>query len=227
MLPQERRISTRKTLDHLVYLSLPFNNGGTVIDVSEGGLGFHSVAPVVADGPIHFRFAIDSAIRIRAVGELAWIDKTGKIGGLRFTQLPDEVREQLHNWADQSDAMAKASVADSLIAEWGIEAEVTPVGKANLVRVVATRSPLLYNLRPPIYSAPFYELSMFPLEPKLEAAATPAAALRSAAIKHPSVAIGLTIVLAFLATMGIIAYVTTSQTAEVLFVWGEKMWSGF
>ena len=93
-MPQERRISTRKTLDHLVYLSLPFNNGGTVIDVSEGGLGFLSVAPVKANGPIHFRFAIDSAIRIRAVGELAWIDERGKIGGLRFTQLPDEVREQ-------------------------------------------------------------------------------------------------------------------------------------
>jgi PilZ domain len=227
MMPQERRISTRKTLDHLVYLSLPFNNGGTVIDVSEGGLGFHSVAPVVADGPIHFRFAIDSAIRIRAVGELAWIDATGKIGGLRFTQLPDEVREQLHHWADQSHAMAKASIADSLIAEWGIEAEVTPGGKANLARVLTTRSPLLYNLKPPIYSAPFYKLSMFPLEPDLEAVATPSAVLRSAAIRHPSVVIGLTIVLAFLATMGIIAYVTTSRTAEVLFVWGEKMWSGF
>jgi len=109
----------------------------------------------------------------------------------------------------------------------GIEDEVTPVGKANLVRVVATRSPLLYNLRPPIYSAPFYKLSMFPLEPNLEPAATPVAALRSAAIRHPSVAIGLTIVLAFLATMGIIAYVTTSQAGQLLFDWGEKMWSGF
>jgi PilZ domain len=227
MMPQDRRISARKTLDHLVYLSLPFNNGGTVIDVSEGGLGFHSVAPVRANGPIHFRFAIDSAIRIRAVGELAWIDETGKIGGLRFTELPDEVREQIHVWAGQSQARAKASVADSLIAEWGIEDEVTPVGKANLVRVVATRSPLLYNLRPPIYSAPFYKLSMFPLETNLEAAATPVAALRSAAIRHPSVAIGLTIVLAFLATMGIIAYVTTSRAGELLFVWGEKLWSGF
>jgi hypothetical protein len=227
MLPHERRISTRKTLDHLVYLSLPFNNGGTVIDVSEGGLGFHSVARVEADGPIHFRFAIDSAIRIRAVGELAWIDETGKIGGLRFTQLPDEVREQIHIWAGQSKARANASVADSLIAEWGIEAEVTPRGKANLMRVVPTRSPLLYNLRPPIYSAPFYKLSMFPLETNLEAAATPAAALRSAAMRHPSVAIGLTIVLAFLTTIGIIAYVTTSRAGELLFVWGEKMWSGF
>jgi hypothetical protein len=227
MMPQERRISTRKTLDHLVYLSLPANNGGTVIDVSEGGLGFHSVAPVVADGPIHFRFAINSAIRIRAVGELAWRDETGKIGGLRFTQLPDEARELIHYWAGQSGAMAKASIADSLIAEWGIEAEVAPIGKAKLVRAVATRSPLLYNLRPPIYSAPFYKLSMFPLEPNLAAAATPAAVMRSAATRHPIVAIGLTIVLAFLATMGILAFVTTSRTAELLFVWGEKIWSGF
>jgi hypothetical protein len=68
---------------------------------------------------------------------------------------------------------------------------------------------------------------MFPLETNLEAAATPAAALRSAAIRHPSVAIGLTIVLAFLATLGILAYVTTSRAGELLLDWGEKMGSGF
>ena len=61
MMPQERRLSIRKTPDHLAYLSLPSDNGGIVIDVSEGGLGFHAIAPVEADGPIHFRFAIDSA----------------------------------------------------------------------------------------------------------------------------------------------------------------------
>ena len=78
MMPHERRLSTRKTPEHLAYISLPSNNGGIVIDVSEGGLGFHAIAPVDADGPIHFRFAIDSAERVAAVGELAWKDKDRK-----------------------------------------------------------------------------------------------------------------------------------------------------
>ena len=84
------------------------------MDVSEGGLGFRAIAPVEADGPIHFRFAIDSANRIKAVGELAWKDETGKIGGLRFTQLPDEIREQIRVWAGQSNAGAKSGANESI-----------------------------------------------------------------------------------------------------------------
>ena len=102
MMPHERRLSTRKTPKHFAYLSLPMNNGGIVVDVSEGGLGFRAIAPVEADGPIHFRFAIDSDARISAVGELAWKDETGKIGGLRFTELSDEAREQIRVWASQN-----------------------------------------------------------------------------------------------------------------------------
>src|ERR1700752_383933 len=107
MMPHERRLSLRKMPEHLAYLSLPFNNGGVVVDISEGGLGFRAIAAVQADGPIHLRFAIDSAGRIRAVGERAWADETGKVGGLRFTQLPDEVREQIRAWAGQSSTSAK------------------------------------------------------------------------------------------------------------------------
>ena len=113
MMPHERRLSLRKPLKHLSYLSLSRDNGGIVLDVSEGGLRFRSIAPVVADGPIRFRFAIDSAVRIAAIGELAWKDETGKTGGLRFTQLPDEIREQIHVWAGQGKNGAKATAKAS------------------------------------------------------------------------------------------------------------------
>jgi PilZ domain len=223
MMPHERRISIRKPLEHLVYLSLPFDNGGIVLDVSEGGLGFHAIAPVKADGPIHFRFAIDSAARIRAVGELAWKDETGKTGGLRFTQLPDEVREQIRVWAGQS----KARVLDIPVAAPAIEAEAAPSGKADLAPVAATRYPLLYNLKPRIYSAPFYKFSRFPPELNSEAGATAVAVPQSVAIRNPIAAVGLTIALAFLVSMGICAYVSTSRAGELLFDWGEKMRGGF
>src|ERR1700722_14460317 len=85
--PHERRVHIRKPLKKLSYLSLPDENGGIVLDVSVGGLSFHSIAPVKADGPIHFRFGIDSSKRVSAVGELAWIDEAGTTGGLRFTDL--------------------------------------------------------------------------------------------------------------------------------------------
>jgi hypothetical protein len=195
MMPNERRLSIRKTPEHLAYISLPSNNGGIVIDVSEGGLGFHAIGPVEADGPIHFRFGIDSAARVTAVGELAWKDKTGKTGGLRFTELPDEVRERIRVWAGQlkasvhdipvakraieaevapSSAAALAPVAELPVAEPAIEAIAAPGNNAEMAPVVAAGNPLLYNLKPPVYSAPFNKLSMFPLEPDFRAGATAA-----------------------------------------------------
>jgi hypothetical protein len=265
MKPDERRINTRKPLEHLAYLSLPFDNGGIVLDVSEGGLGFHSIAPVEADGPIHFRFAIDSATRIKAVGELAWKDETGKTGGLRFTELPDEIREQIRVWASQPNVKAKArgkartnakvidipagvpaieaGVAASSKADWtplvaipaaelATEADASPHGRPELASFVGARNPLLYNLRPPIYSAPAYLLSMFPFVLISQAEATavavpqPIAVPQPAVIRHPVAAVGLTIVLALLVSIGILAYVSTSRAGEVLLDWGEKTWGG-
>ena len=167
---------------HLSYLSLPLNNGGVVVDVSEGGLGFRAIAPVEADGPIHFRFAIDSETRIKAVGELAWKDKTGKIGGLRFTELSEEVRKQIRTWATSTNVTATdveiagaivaadANVIEDFPAEPAIAAEAQPFSDANHPPDEAVGHPLLYNLTPPIYSAPFNSFSMFPLELNSEAA---------------------------------------------------------
>ncbi len=124
----ERRLSIRKPLERLAYISLPFNNGGIVIDVSEGGVGFHSIAPVEVDGPIQFRFAVDSARRIKAVGELAWKDETGKTGGLRFTELPDDVREHIRAWLGQE----KAKVIDIPVGEPAINADVSARQRSRL-----------------------------------------------------------------------------------------------
>ena len=40
--------------------------------------------------------------RIEAEGELAWTDETRKIGGLRFTALPAEGRQQVRNWISEA-----------------------------------------------------------------------------------------------------------------------------
>jgi cell division septation protein DedD len=94
---QERRSSTRKTLERLTYIDLLSTNGGIVTDLSEGGLGFHVVAPVQVSGPIDFCFTSD-AKRIAGTGELAWTDGEKKTGGLRFVQISAEVREQIRRW---------------------------------------------------------------------------------------------------------------------------------
>ncbi len=375
---QERRLNTRKTPKQFAYLSLPMNNGGVVVDVSEGGLGFRAISPVEADGPIHFRFAIDSDARITAVGELAWKDETGKIGGLRFTEISDEAREQIRVWASQTNAMPNATAQDvqvaesagdagmaihsqveqapdeaanrsllynskraiysapyssvstfpvelnseaataavlpqfiqlfdeireqvrdwagqaragvyenpfadpafdarfaprseteldrvsgiaiaeppvesedatssradlappmeSKVAEPAIEPDAAPGGQAEFDRMVAAGNPLLYKLKPPVYRAPFNPLSMFPSGFESETAAgdvagpqpyaepAPLVAPPSMIKDHPIAAITITIILAFVVSMGIIVYATTGRSGQSLLDWGEEMWSG-
>ena len=293
MMQNERRLSIRKPLERLAYISLPFNNGGIVLDVSEGGLGFHAIAPVEADGPIHFRFAVDSSKRIKAVGELAWKDETGKTGGLRFTELPDEIREYIREWAAQSrtnglgvaaaaaatpaeaaqnteaalapdtrfpttdppvgeeatrgetielapaadlaetenaegeqEADAEAEAPDSIgwAPSWDIP-DVGPEPDPTTISSGADSQPLLYNLRPPVYSSPSYNLSMF--SPETEAKSHAALAQHGPfASRHPIAALVLTIFLASVVSTGIFAYVSTSQAGDILYYLGEKAWEG-
>jgi hypothetical protein len=327
MQSHDRRIHKRKAPEHLAYLSLPSDNGGIVTDLSTGGLGFRAIAPVDTTGPIHFRFAINSSTRIGAVGELAWIDKTGKSGGLRFTHLPDEVREQIRIWTGQSKtnaeahekAEAEAGVDDVQIAEPAIVDTVASYGRAEVVleanaqvnwsardsdvlvaepetavrigtrgsadlvreahvpanapanafasapaiaeveapfediqivepEILARIAPsgsgflrnaerpnmLLYSLKSPIYSAPFYSLSMFPLPEDTVVWSTDYCVPSSFVVpssfpdasslvrSHPIAAIGLTIGLALLVTIGIFVFLSAILAGDSLFDWGEK-----
>jgi len=255
MHPQERRMTKRKATEFLAYLSLPFDNGGFVTDLSAGGLGFQAVAPVKSGRPIHFRFAMDSSTRISAVGELAWIDKTGKNGGLRFTQLSEEVREQIRIWTGQSKPREETRI-DVQVAERAIVTTVSASGGANIVREViasakAHESPHVMShanvhdvqiTNPVIVAAtsrrnnaeialevhaitcanprvvrieesggePFYALPTLPLTPNFKArpnaTSIPAtfANRMSIARSHPVAAVGVTIALAFLVSMGIL-----------------------
>jgi len=303
MMENERRLSIRKAPEYLAYIGLPSNNGGIVLDVSEGGVGFQAIAPVQADGPIQFRFAIDSSTRINAVGELVWKDATGKNGGLRFTELPVEIREQIRAWSGQSKALAvtKAmvpdippagpemeatalsskiafapvaeisgadlaneialalngrtppeSAANITVAAPAVEPEIaaapsaepttpdnppanlaivkpeietglSPVISADAARDAARNHPLLYNLKAPVYSAPSYNLSMFPEKWSLWSEPIAPAPRQPAPIRHPLTAIALTTIMAFLTAVGIFNYVSTTLTGQFLLYLGEEM----
>ena len=99
----ERRQTIRTPLSSVVYINFDSDNGGIVLNVSEGGLCFHSVAPVQREGALRFWFS-EHKQRIEADGEIAWIDETRKTGGLRFTALPAEGHEQIRNWISRPAA---------------------------------------------------------------------------------------------------------------------------
>jgi hypothetical protein len=103
----ERRQSPRTTIGKHAYVNIEPNNGGIVLNVSDGGLCFHSFDPVPGNGTIRFWFA-EHDQRIEAEGTLAWMDQTHK-GGLRFTALPAEAREKIRNWMSQAAAQIAAT----------------------------------------------------------------------------------------------------------------------
>jgi len=234
-----RRIDVRKRPKYISYLSLPYGNGGTVSDISAGGLSFEAIAPLRVDGPIPVRFSIDSATRINAVGELAWLDESGKRGGLRFTEMPEHVREQIRIWASQSgsDAQSMGMAADRADASARTDdIEVTEMvaefvallnGKPEPVSAQPLKR-LLYNVEPPIYSSPSYELSMFPAELTYNPHAAgdtfvdEVADLLSAVSKRPMVAVGLVIAFEVLLSVGIFALVSSTLAGPSAIDWSEK-----
>jgi PilZ domain/SPOR domain len=101
MIGLERRLAPRaKWLTDIIFEP---NNGGIVLNVSEGGLCFHSIAPLEKNSTMRFSLSLHNR-RIPVAGELAWLDETEKTGGLRFTVLPAEIHEEIRNWTCRSAA---------------------------------------------------------------------------------------------------------------------------
>ncbi len=93
----ERR-SPRRVLEKLAYVHMEPDSGAIVLNVSEGGLAFHAVGPVLQTGTIRLWFSLKPNQRVEAAGELAWTDASKKTGGLRFTHLSEGAREQIIKW---------------------------------------------------------------------------------------------------------------------------------
>jgi hypothetical protein len=98
----DRRETPRLTAENLAYIHLEPDSGAIVLNVSDGGLCFHAVAPLHQTGVVQFWFSLRADQRIEALGELAWTDQTKKTGGLRFTSLPAGAQEQIRKWVSQS-----------------------------------------------------------------------------------------------------------------------------
>jgi hypothetical protein len=100
----ERRQAPRTKLVEIAYIGMGPENGGLVLDVSDGGLSFHSVAPVMPAETIHFLLSLQGHSRIEGAGEVVWTNEMRTVCGLRFISLSSGAREYLNNWTNQSRA---------------------------------------------------------------------------------------------------------------------------
>jgi hypothetical protein len=100
--PTDRRQSPRTKLSELAYIGMGPENGGLLLDVSDGGLSFHAVAPVQPAENIHFLLSLQGHGRIEGAGEVVWTNEMRTVCGLRFTSLSSGARELLNKWTNQS-----------------------------------------------------------------------------------------------------------------------------
>jgi TonB family protein len=95
-----RRSHARRRIDGLAYVEFGPDNGAILIDVGEGGLAFQSVMPVIMNQALLFKFRTPGGgDYIEGFGEVAWINDSGKGGGLRFVELNEPACAQIREWA--------------------------------------------------------------------------------------------------------------------------------
>jgi len=118
----ERRHGPRVRVNGAAYVNLDPNNGGIILNISEGGLSFESTAPIERTEAIRLWFSYGSRRTETEVGqewkgqehsscvsrfievgsELVWRDNTGKTGGIKFTNLSDQTRREIRDWMGQA-----------------------------------------------------------------------------------------------------------------------------
>ncbi len=121
MVMTERRQASRMTVKGLAYVNLDRDNGGIILNISEGGLCFQATTPVQRTETVRLWFSYrsqgieaglghtsknDAQTRdipgfVETESELTWTDDTQKRGGLRFTKLPADARKQICDWIGQ------------------------------------------------------------------------------------------------------------------------------
>ena len=142
----DRRQTPRTKLEEIAYIGMGPENGGLVLDVSDGGLSFHSVAPVQPAETIHFLLSSRGHNRIEGSGEVVWTNEMRTVCGLRFTSLSTGAREYLNNWTNQSRMPAPAR--EEVVSPAPPAAPLTEESLASLSRQSETGAEPLFAIPP-------------------------------------------------------------------------------
>ena len=98
MEPDKRRF-VRKRTDQLLYAEFGPENGSILLNLSEEGCSFQSMAPV-REEQLRFSVSVGDGRKLEGDGQMVWSDTAKKIGGLRFVNPPEELREQIREWLE-------------------------------------------------------------------------------------------------------------------------------
>ena len=158
-----RRQRERRVPDKLAFIQMDRDDGGTVLNISEGGLCFEVFTPVLQGDLIHFWFSLNLKDRIEAIGKLVWTDATKKVGGLKFLALSQHAHEQIRTWMKLASPTEKQNGDHLSVAARGFDASPRRAREPGslITSLLRGRSPKAEKLRsqrppaaPPVLSTP-------------------------------------------------------------------------
>src|SRR5467141_2015410 len=93
------RAHTRRKLSPMAYVELGQDNGGILLNLSEGGFAVQSALALTSREYPEFRFQVPALQGwLTASGRIVWISDSKKEAGIQFTELPREARKEIQKW---------------------------------------------------------------------------------------------------------------------------------
>src|SRR5690348_11756438 len=107
----ERRNCARRILYSPEYLDMGADNGGVVVDLSEGGLRFQAVGRIEANTDVPLSFSLGTGYRIDVEARVVWVSPRGNSGGVAFKKLSSDSRSLIREWLAKPEEEHRAEVA--------------------------------------------------------------------------------------------------------------------
>jgi TonB family protein len=97
--PHGHRAHIRRKLAPMAYVELGQDNGGILLNLSEGGFAVQSALALTSREFSELRFQVPALQGwLTASGRIVWISDSKKEAGIQFTELPGEARREIHKW---------------------------------------------------------------------------------------------------------------------------------
>ena len=146
----DRRRHLRRRDNSLAYIDLGGNNGGIILNISEGGLMLAAAAPLQGDGLPKMRFQLPGSVDwIEVIGEIAWISDSKREAGARFLTMRDEGRERIRTWVSSETASCESQRVTNRSGDMGGRLLQMPAARATKS---AAPAPATFEHTTPDYS---------------------------------------------------------------------------
>jgi len=92
----------------MAYVELGQDNGGILLNLSEGGFAVQSALALTSREFSELRFQVPAFQGwLTARGRIVWVSDSKKEAGIQFTELPGDARREIEKWVSAGDAPEK------------------------------------------------------------------------------------------------------------------------